>query len=183
VSPCSLRWGYVKRCTEFPQLPFPQTSRPDGLTLKHHQLSAERLHCTCIRSFTHLYCPHGYIVYFGPLSQFPGPKLAAATLWYEFYYDVIFQGRYIFKIKDLHQKYGMRRPMSLNKWLIESLGPIIRISPNELHIDQPDYYEKLYSQHEPRDKSEYYLSQFQLPASSFWNGRSQTPPNTTRCVP
>lgn len=48
-----------------------------------------------------------YSVYFGPLSKFPGPKLAAATLWYEFYYDVILSGRYTFKIKELHEKYGM----------------------------------------------------------------------------
>jgi ornithine cyclodeaminase/alanine dehydrogenase-like protein (mu-crystallin family) len=40
-------------------------------------------------------------VYFGPLAKFPGPKLAAATLWYEFYYDVILKGRYSFKIKEL----------------------------------------------------------------------------------
>lgn len=49
---------------------------------------------------------HG--VYFGPLAKFPGPKLAAATLWYEFYFDVILKGRYTFKIKELHEKYGMR---------------------------------------------------------------------------
>lgn len=48
-----------------------------------------------------------YSVYFGPLSKFPGPKLAAATLWYEFYYDVILQGNYTFKLKELHNKYGM----------------------------------------------------------------------------
>lgn len=54
-----------------------------------------------------------YSVYFGPLAKFPGPKLAAATLWYEFYYDVILQGRYTFKIKELHKKYGLRRPISL----------------------------------------------------------------------
>ena len=54
-----------------------------------------------------------YSVYFGPLSKFPGPKLAAATLWYEFYYDVILQGRYTFKIKELHKKYGMRKLISL----------------------------------------------------------------------
>src|ERR1700722_14061578 len=48
-----------------------------------------------------------YSVYFGPLAKFPGPKLAAATLWYEFYYDVILQGRYTFKIKELHEKYGV----------------------------------------------------------------------------
>lgn len=50
-----------------------------------------------------------YGVYFGPLSIFPGPKLAAATLWYEFYYDVVLQGRYTFKIKELHEKYGTCR--------------------------------------------------------------------------
>jgi hypothetical protein len=45
-------------------------------------------------------------VFFGPLSKFPGPKLAAVTSWYEFYYDVILKGRYTFKIKEMHQKYG-----------------------------------------------------------------------------
>lgn len=48
-----------------------------------------------------------YSVYFGPLSKFPGPKLAAATLCYEFYYDVIRQGQYTFKLRELHEKYGM----------------------------------------------------------------------------
>jgi hypothetical protein len=48
-----------------------------------------------------------YSVYFGPLAKFPGPKLAAVTLWYEFYYDVILKGRYTFKIKELHKEYGM----------------------------------------------------------------------------
>jgi hypothetical protein len=52
-----------------------------------------------------------YSVYFGPLSKFPGPKLAAATLWYEFYYDVICQGNYTFKIKELHKKYGIDQPL------------------------------------------------------------------------
>jgi hypothetical protein len=48
-----------------------------------------------------------YSVYLGPLAKFPGPKLAAATLWYECYYDVILGGQYTFKIDELHQKYGM----------------------------------------------------------------------------
>lgn len=47
-----------------------------------------------------------YRVYFSPLSKFPGPKLAAATLFYEGYYDVIKQGQYTFKIRELHKKYG-----------------------------------------------------------------------------
>jgi len=45
-------------------------------------------------------------LYFSPLSKFPGPKLAAATILYEAYYDIIKQGQYIFKIKELHKKYG-----------------------------------------------------------------------------
>lgn len=42
-----------------------------------------------------------------PLARFPGPKLAAITRWYEAYYDVILDGQYTFKIKELHKKYGM----------------------------------------------------------------------------
>jgi hypothetical protein len=48
-----------------------------------------------------------YSVYFGPLAKFPGPKLAAATLMYEFYYDVILKGQYTWKIRKLHQEYGL----------------------------------------------------------------------------
>jgi hypothetical protein len=45
-------------------------------------------------------------LFFSPLSKFPGPKLAAATILYEAYYDVIKQGQYTFKIKELHKEYG-----------------------------------------------------------------------------
>jgi hypothetical protein len=48
-----------------------------------------------------------YSVYFRLLAKFPGPKLVAATLWYGFYYDVILKGQHTFKIKELHQKYGI----------------------------------------------------------------------------
>jgi len=45
-------------------------------------------------------------VFFGPLAHIPGPRLAALTSWYEFYYDVIKPGQYVWKIKDLHAEYG-----------------------------------------------------------------------------
>lgn len=48
-----------------------------------------------------------YRLYFSPIAKFPGPKLAALTFWYEFYYDVVKKGRYAWEIKRMHEKYGM----------------------------------------------------------------------------
>ena len=48
-----------------------------------------------------------YRLYLHPLAKFPGPRLAAATLWYEFYYDCILYGQYTFKIGRMHEKYGL----------------------------------------------------------------------------
>lgn len=45
-------------------------------------------------------------IFLHPLARYPGPKLAAVTRWYEGYYDVIQNGQYTFKIKELHQIYG-----------------------------------------------------------------------------
>ncbi|EEP75342.1 conserved hypothetical protein [Uncinocarpus reesii 1704] len=92
-----------------------------------------------------------YRLWFSPLSKFPGPKLAAATLWYEFYYDALCHGRYTFEIMKMHQKYG----------------PIVRISPHELHIDDPEYYDVLFSRDSPRDKYEYYTRQFGTPMAAI----------------
>ena len=70
-----------------------------------------------------------YRLYFHPLAKFPGPKLAALTFWYEYYYDVHQKGRFTWQIKALHEQYG----------------PVIRINPYELHIDDPDFYEEIYT--------------------------------------
>ncbi len=52
----------------------------------------------------------GLVIYrlvFDPLSKFPGPKLPAATFWYEFYYDFVKKGQLVFKIRELHKQYGI----------------------------------------------------------------------------
>lgn len=54
-----------------------------------------------------------YRLYFSPIAGFPGPKLAALTLWYEFYYDVLCGGQYWVKIAELHERYGKSASGSL----------------------------------------------------------------------
>ncbi|KAK3951944.1 cytochrome P450 [Pseudoneurospora amorphoporcata] len=65
-----------------------------------------------------------YRLYLSPLASIPGPRLAALTQWYEFYYDIILPGQFVFKTVELHKKYG----------------PIIRVNPWEVHISDPDFY-------------------------------------------
>ncbi|KAL3427893.1 cytochrome P450 [Phlyctema vagabunda] len=81
-----------------------------------------------------------YRIYFSPLSHIPGPKLAAATQLYEFYFNVIKHGKFIFKVEELHRIYG----------------PIVRINPFEVHIDDPEFHDTIYSSSEPRDKAQWH---------------------------
>ena len=54
-------------------------------------------------------------LYFSKYSKFPGPKLAALTYGYMFYYDAIAgKGQYIYKIKDLHEEYSKYQPQHCN---------------------------------------------------------------------
>lgn len=48
-------------------------------------------------------------LFFHPLSKFPGPRLAAASRWYEFYHDVILGGVTPKRYSALHKRYGMHR--------------------------------------------------------------------------
>ncbi|KAE8311594.1 cytochrome P450 [Aspergillus transmontanensis] len=82
-----------------------------------------------------------YRLYFSPLAKFPGSKLAAATGWYEFYFDYWVGGKYVFEIERMHQVYG----------------PIIRINPHELSIHDPDFYNEIYVTESKRRTNHYDL--------------------------
>nr|AAS89997.1 CypA [Aspergillus flavus] len=70
-----------------------------------------------------------YRVYFHPLSKIPGPKIAAITHLYQHYYDAVKGGKYIWKLDELHRKYG----------------PVVRFNPNEVHIQDSQYYHHIYA--------------------------------------
>lgn len=92
-----------------------------------------------------------YRLYFSPLAGFPGPRLAAATSLYEFYFDVLKGGQFMFELDRLHDKYG----------------PVLRINPHEIHIRDPSYYDTVYGG--PLNKKDRLPSftQTGLPLSSF----------------
>ncbi|KAL7652954.1 hypothetical protein ACMYSQ_007697 [Aspergillus niger] len=94
-----------------------------------------------------------YRLYLSPIAAFPGPPLAAVTWYYEFYYDAICGGRYIFKIKDMHKRYG----------------PIVRINPEELHIETSTFYDELYAPggKKKRNLNPQFEHQFGAPNSTF----------------
>lgn len=69
-----------------------------------------------------------YRLFFHPLARIPGPKLCAITGWYEIFWDVLVGGQFTFKVEEWHKKYG----------------PIMRIGPNEVHFNDPDFYNELY---------------------------------------
>ena len=52
-----------------------------------------------------------YRLCFHPLAKFPGPKLAALTRWYEFYHDIVHKGCFIWKLEELHERYGISLPL------------------------------------------------------------------------
>ena len=47
-----------------------------------------------------------YRLIFSPLAGFPGPRFAAITGLYEFYYQFWKSGKYVFEIEKMHKKYG-----------------------------------------------------------------------------
>ncbi|KAL4979754.1 putative benzoate 4-monooxygenase cytochrome P450 [Aspergillus desertorum] len=65
-----------------------------------------------------------------PLAHIPGPPLARITFLFEWYYDLLLGGRFRYQLKRLHEKYG----------------PVIRINPDQVHINDPECYDEIFNQ-------------------------------------
>ncbi|TKA74855.1 hypothetical protein B0A55_05326, partial [Friedmanniomyces simplex] len=64
-----------------------------------------------------------------PARWLSGPKLAAVSKAYQFYFDVLKKGKLPWELVRLHERYG----------------PIVRIGPNEVHVSDPKFYDILYA--------------------------------------
>ncbi|KAI1630610.1 cytochrome P450 [Biscogniauxia mediterranea] len=87
-----------------------------------------------------------------PLSRIPGPKLAAATYLPEFWYDFVQFGRYTKQIEAMHKTYG----------------PLVRISPNEIHCNDSRFIDEIYAVGgRKRDKPPHQVSGSSIQHSGF----------------
>ncbi|KAL8769010.1 MAG: hypothetical protein Q9209_004927 [Squamulea sp. 1 TL-2023] len=86
-----------------------------------------------------------YRITYHPLAHFSGPKVAAISRWYEIYYELLLGGRFAQQIEKLHQQYG----------------PIIRINPFELHINDPERYSEIYNFNRHLEKRDYHIQNVQ----------------------
>lgn len=88
-----------------------------------------------------------YRLWFSPLAAFPGPLLARTSFCYEFYYNWIRLGTYYLKVKEMHDMYGKRllRAFSIPPIsFLLSTGPIVRVTPDEVHVAEPSFYHTLF---------------------------------------
>ena len=86
-----------------------------------------------------------YRLYLSPLARVPGPKLAAATTLYAAFYDVFYPAQYVFKIKRLHQQYGRLEIPEAMFFANAYIGPIIRVSPHEVHVNDVEFLDPIYN--------------------------------------
>ncbi|KAK7043993.1 hypothetical protein VNI00_008161 [Paramarasmius palmivorus] len=69
-----------------------------------------------------------YRLWLHPLRKFPGPALAAVSGMYRAYYTTFGKGGWVDHVERLHEQYG----------------PVVRVTPWELHFINPDAFDEIH---------------------------------------
>ncbi|KAJ4992818.1 hypothetical protein SVAN01_01522 [Stagonosporopsis vannaccii] len=92
-----------------------------------------------------------YNVYFHPLAEFPGPRLAATTTYWKAYVECVANRSFCHELVSLHAQYG----------------DVVRVGPNELHFANPKAYNDIYNNKNRWDKEARLYQSFGEDRSSF----------------
>ncbi|CZR67799.1 related to cytochrome P450 CYP3/CYP5/CYP6/CYP9 subfamilies [Phialocephala subalpina] len=94
-----------------------------------------------------------YRRWFHPLAEIPGPFWASVTHFYIVKYNLFSErSQFYLQVEKLHRKYG----------------PVVRISPDEIHLADPENYEKLhYVGSKAPSKAPYFYDAFGLKIAAF----------------
>ncbi|GAM42250.1 hypothetical protein TCE0_044r16037 [Talaromyces pinophilus] len=91
-----------------------------------------------------------YYLTLHPLARYPGPRSAAVSTWWIYRLSKTY--RIEQRLEQLHKRYGTK---------------VLRIAPNELHIDDPSFYHEIYSQKNLYQKHPYFYAGFNAPGTVF----------------
>jgi hypothetical protein len=80
---------------------------PQRLNIRMLTSWAEIIAALCTFQLGWLIYGVAYRLFLSSLAKLPGPKLPALTSWYEFNFDVIKPGKFVWKTRDLHKQYGV----------------------------------------------------------------------------
>ncbi|KAK2836963.1 hypothetical protein FQN49_006545 [Arthroderma sp. PD_2] len=92
-----------------------------------------------------------YRIVFHPLAHIPGPFLAKATNLYSFYFNGILDGKFYLQVEKLHEIYG----------------PVVRITPDEIHLSNPEHYDEIYHVGTSYNKSAAFYDAFGVDKATF----------------